>query len=137
MSSSVRRTTSLAVQLLGGRFLVPAIFSMAANVNMLDLELRHWEYNHCEHFPERVTCTCDGEPQVVCCPHNRFLQRLLKSGKYKQYVVMGETGGECRLRRERLSSGVRGSAYWDAPRLAETHGKLAAACEDTAMGVLA
>ena len=39
---------------------VPAIFSMAANVNMLDLELRHWEYNHCEHFPERVTCTCDG-----------------------------------------------------------------------------
>jgi hypothetical protein len=69
---------------------VPAIFCMAANVNFLDFELRHWEYNHCEHFPERVTCSCDGEPQEVCCPHNRFLQRLLKSGKYKKYVVMGE-----------------------------------------------
>lgn len=69
---------------------VPAIFCMAANVNFLDFNLRLWEYNHCEHFPERVTCTNDGAPIRVCCPHNRFLQRLLKSGKYKEYVVMGE-----------------------------------------------
>ena len=69
---------------------VPAIFCMAANVNFLDFELRHWEYNHCEHFPERVTCSCDGFPVRVACPQNRFLQRMLKSGKYKDYVVKGE-----------------------------------------------
>jgi hypothetical protein len=69
---------------------VPGIFRMARSVNFLDANLRFWEYNHCEHFPERVTCSCDGYPVKVCCPENRFLQRLLKSGKYTDFVVKGE-----------------------------------------------
>ena len=61
---------------------MPTIFSMAEHINFLDPQIRLWEYNHCEHFHERVTSMCDGYPVVVSCSsRNRFVQRLLKSGK--------------------------------------------------------
>lgn len=61
---------------------MPTIFSMAEHINFLDPQIRFWEYNHCEHFHERVTSMCDGYPVVVSCSsRNRFVQRLLKSGK--------------------------------------------------------
>ena len=61
--------------------IMPTIYSTAEDVNFMDPQLRFWEWNHCEHFQERVTCMCDGYPVRVGCPKNRFVQRLLKSGK--------------------------------------------------------
>ena len=56
----------------------------------LDFNLRLWEYNHTETFLKRVTLATDGFPIPVSQPANRFLYRLLKSGKYKETVVKGE-----------------------------------------------
>ena len=61
--------------------IMPTIYSSAEHINFMDPQLRFWEWNHCEHFQERVTCMCDGYPVRVGCPKNRFVQRLLKSGK--------------------------------------------------------
>jgi hypothetical protein len=69
---------------------MPTIYSMAEHINFMDPQLRFWEFNHCEHFMERVTAMCDGYPVVVSWSQNRFVQRLLKSGKYTEYVVKGE-----------------------------------------------
>ena len=60
---------------------------MAQNINFLDMNLRLWDYNHTEHYPQRVTSTRDGLPVYVSAPRNRFLQRLLFSGKYNAYCV--------------------------------------------------
>ena len=65
----------------------PGIYSMAAHINFLDRQLRLWEYNHTEVWPTLVTTTTDGAPIAVCCPQNRYLQRALKSGKYKEYAM--------------------------------------------------
>ena len=62
---------------------------MAEHMNFLDWQLRLWEWNHMELFPERVTFAADGFPITVCQPSNRWLARLLRSGKYKEYVVKG------------------------------------------------
>ena len=69
---------------------VPTIYSIASHISFLDFNLRLWEYNHTETFLERVTLATDGFPVTVCQPSNRFLARLLRSGKYKEYVVKGE-----------------------------------------------
>lgn len=61
--------------------IMPTIYSAAEHINLMDPQLRFWQWNHCEHFQERVTCMCDGYPVRVGCPKNRFVQRLLKSGK--------------------------------------------------------
>ena len=61
--------------------IMPTIYSAAEHINFMDPQLRFWEWNHCEHFQERVTCMCDGYPVRVGCPKNRFVQRMLKSGK--------------------------------------------------------
>lgn len=61
-------------------------------MSFLDLNLRLWDYNHTESFPERVLTTWDGFPINVCGPRNRFLARLLFSGKYKTFCVKGEYG---------------------------------------------
>ena len=42
-----------------------------------------------ERFPERVLWAPDGFPIKVWQPSNRWLARLLRSGKYKEYVVKG------------------------------------------------
>ena len=54
------------------------------------LPLRFWEYNHSALFPERVLAITDGFPLLVCGPKNKFLARLLRSGKYKTFVFKGE-----------------------------------------------
>jgi hypothetical protein len=69
---------------------VPTIHSLAKHISFLDFNLRLWEYNHVEHFLERVTFVPDGFPIKVCGSRNRFLSRLLFSGKSKEYVVKGE-----------------------------------------------
>jgi hypothetical protein len=69
---------------------VPTLFSVARKMSFLDWNLRLWEWNHTEHFLERVTFAADGFPITCCQPQNRFLARLLKSGKYKEFVVKGE-----------------------------------------------
>ena len=60
---------------------MPTIYCTAEHIDFMDPQLRFWEYNHCEHFQERVTSMCDGYPVRVGCSRNRFVQRLLKSGK--------------------------------------------------------
>ena len=61
--------------------IMPTIYCAAEHINFMDPQLRFWQYNHCEHFQERVTAMCDGYPVRVSCSQNRFVQRLLKSGK--------------------------------------------------------
>ena len=69
---------------------LPTIHSLALHMSFLDFNLRLWEYNHTETFLERVTLAADCFPISVNCPSNRFLARLLMSGKYKTFVVKGE-----------------------------------------------
>ena len=69
---------------------VPTIYSVAAKINLLDWNLRLWNYNHTEVYTEGVLTATDCWPHTVCCPENRFLQRILKSGKYTEFVVKGE-----------------------------------------------
>lgn len=69
---------------------IPTLFSLADHISFLDMNLRLWEYNHTEHFLERVTFSIDGFPITVSAPTNRFLARLLYGGKYKTFVVKGE-----------------------------------------------
>ena len=68
----------------------PTIYSIAQRMSFLDWNLRLWDWNHTETFLERVTLATDGFPIKVCTPGNRFLARLLKSGKYNTSVVKGE-----------------------------------------------
>ena len=68
---------------------MPTLYALCDRISFLDFNLRLWEYNHLEFFPERVTCAPDGFPITVCQPANRFVARLLRSGKYKEYVVKG------------------------------------------------
>jgi len=60
---------------------VPTLYSLAQHMSFLDFNLRLWEFNHTEYFTERVTFVPDGFPVVVCQPSNRFVARLLRSGK--------------------------------------------------------
>ena len=69
---------------------IPTLYSVADRISFLDFQLRLWEWNHTEMLLERITFGIDGFPIVVCGPSNRFLARLLMSGKYKEYVVKGE-----------------------------------------------
>ena len=41
---------------------VPTLFSVARKMSFLDWNLRLWEWNHTEHFVERVTFSPDGFP---------------------------------------------------------------------------
>ena len=68
----------------------PTIYILATMVNFLDWQLRLWEYNHVEHFERAVTITVDCFPIRVSASSNRFVRRLTKSGKYKEYVFKGE-----------------------------------------------
>ena len=68
---------------------VPTLYALGDRMSFLDFNLRLWEYNHLEFFPERVTFGPDGFPITVCQPANRFVARLLRSGKYKEFVVKG------------------------------------------------
>jgi hypothetical protein len=68
----------------------PTIYILATMVNFLDWQLRLWEFNHVEHFERAVTITVDCFPIQVCASSNRFVRRLTKSGKYKEYVFKGE-----------------------------------------------
>jgi hypothetical protein len=70
----------------------PTIYSMAADVDFLDFKLRMWDYNHTEHFPERVLTTFDGFPIHVCCSSNKWVARLTKSKKYQDWVVKADLG---------------------------------------------
>lgn len=70
---------------------IPTIFSIAENMSFLDWNLRLWEYNHTEMYPERITFVVDGFPIAWKAPaRNRFLAKLLFSGKYNTFVVKGE-----------------------------------------------
>ena len=60
---------------------VPTIYALADHMSFLDFNLRFWEWNHTEMFPERVTFVPDGFPITVCQSANRFVARLLRSGK--------------------------------------------------------
>jgi len=68
---------------------VPTIYSIAGKIASLDLNLRYWEWNHVESCHDRLIFAPDGFPVRVWRPSNRFLARLLKSGKYKDVVVKG------------------------------------------------
>ena len=68
---------------------MPTIYSIAGKMAILDLNLRYWEWNHIEACHDRLTFAPDGFPVRVWRPSNRFLARLLKSGKYKDVVVKG------------------------------------------------
>ena len=69
---------------------VPTLYSLADHMSFLDFQLRLWEWNHTEFFLERITFAPDGFPINVRQPANRFLARLLRSGKYKDFVVKGQ-----------------------------------------------
>ena len=68
---------------------MPTIYSIAGKMASLDLNLRYWEWNHIESCHDRLIFAPDGFPVRVWRPSNRFLARLLKSGKYKDVVVKG------------------------------------------------
>ena len=68
---------------------MPTIYSIADKMAFLDFNLRYWEWNHIEACHDRLTYAPDGFPVRVWRPSNRFLARLLKSGKYKDVVVKG------------------------------------------------
>lgn len=68
---------------------VPTIYSIADHVQFLDFQLRLWEWNHVEKFPQYVTHVPDGFPVKIWQPSNRFLASLFRSGKYKEYVAKG------------------------------------------------
>lgn len=72
------------------RAVTPTIFELARNVGFLDTKVRLWDYNHTEHFLERLTSTVDGFPLTVCRSQNQFVQRLCYSGKYKTCVLKGD-----------------------------------------------
>ena len=65
----------------------PTIYSLARRMNFLDPNLRFWEYNHTEFLHERVLWIKDGAPLSIACPSNRYLQRLVRSGKYCDFVL--------------------------------------------------
>ena len=67
---------------------VPSLYSLAHHMQFLDPQLRFWEWNHTELLHSLPLTFCpDGFPIVVEQPRNRFLARLLYSGKYKTSVV--------------------------------------------------
>lgn len=70
----------------------PTIFAMSAGIEFLDFQLRMWDYNHTEHFPERVLTSFDGFPIQVCCSKNKWVSRLTKSKKYQAWVVKADLG---------------------------------------------
>jgi hypothetical protein len=45
--------------------------------------LRLWDYNRGEYFPERVLQSFDGFPVSVCGSSNNWVRRLTKSKKYQ------------------------------------------------------
>ena len=70
----------------------PTIYGMAAGIDFLEWQLRLWDYNHTEHFPERVLTTFDGFPIHVCCSSNKWVARLTKSKKYQDWVLKADLG---------------------------------------------
>lgn len=70
----------------------PTIFQMARHIDFLDWNLRLWDYNHTEHFPERVLTTFDGFPISVCHSSNKWVARLTKSKKYNAYILKADLG---------------------------------------------
>ena len=72
--------------------MLPTIYSMAAHIDFMDFNLRLWDYNHTEHFPERVLMSWDGFPIRVACSSNRWVARLTKSKKYQDWVVKADLG---------------------------------------------
>ena len=66
------------------------IYILASHIEFLDWMLRFWHYNHTEHFDRVVTISVDCFPVRCCGSSNRFIRRLCKSGKYKEYVLKGE-----------------------------------------------
>jgi hypothetical protein len=55
---------------------------VSAHINYLDWNLRLWDWNHTEYFPERVLTSFDGFPISVCGSSNKWVRRLTKSKKY-------------------------------------------------------
>ena len=43
----------------------PAIYDMRAHAHFMDMELRHWDYNHTADFQERILWSVDGYPVEV------------------------------------------------------------------------
>ena len=74
------------------RLIWPTIFSMSRAVNYIDFNLRLWDYNRGELFPERVLTSWDGFPTEVCASSNKWVSRLTKSKKYGCHVVKNDLG---------------------------------------------
>jgi hypothetical protein len=74
------------------RFVQPTVYQIARSVDFIDWNLRLWDYNHTEHFPERVLTSFDGFPVAVCGSKNKWVRRLCKSKKYQTYVVKCDLG---------------------------------------------
>jgi hypothetical protein len=72
------------------RVIRATIYLLATHIDFLEWELRYWHYNHTEHFDRVITISVDCFPVVCCGSSNRFIRRLCKSGKYKEYVLKGE-----------------------------------------------
>ena len=87
-NETLQRTLGVSSGLFSQQ-VVPTLLSIADNMSFLDWQLRLWEWNHTECFPERVTFVPDGFPVKIWAPSNRWLARLFRSGKYKEYVVKG------------------------------------------------
>jgi hypothetical protein len=74
------------------RFVKPTVYQCARRVDFIDWALRMWDYNHTEHFPERVLTSFDGFPLAVCGSKNKWVRRLTKSKKYQTYVLKCDLG---------------------------------------------
>ena len=70
----------------------PTLFCVAQHIDFLEWNLRLWDYNHTEHFPERVLQSYDGFPIEVCASSNKWVRRLSKSKKYGTHVVKADLG---------------------------------------------
>ena len=68
----------------------PTIYALSHCMDYADENLRFWEYNHTEHFQERVLWTNDGLPVEVCGSNDQFVAGKNHSGKYKTQVVKGD-----------------------------------------------
>ena len=74
------------------RYVKPTVYSSAGRVNFIDWNLRLWDWNHTEHFVERVLTTFDGFPTAVCGSSNKWVRRLTKSKKYQEFVMKADLG---------------------------------------------
>jgi len=70
----------------------PALFAAAADIDFMDFSLRLWDYNHVQHFPERVLMSWDGFPVHVSASKNKWVARLTKSKKYQDWIIKVDLG---------------------------------------------